>query len=532
LKGFQLTSNVLLTHLPNPNIKALKKQCGSFRRLTFSEEATRNDTLPVLIILGAADCQRVSTTEPLVLGADPDKDPGAEITMLGWTVYGRRPVTESVIAEKQFLLTTGQEEFEKLCSLDVLGLKDTRSPKNKNVHEDFLQQLHKMQGGFYETRLPWKEDHVPLPTNKNLSVARLNSTIRKLERMGKLEDYDQIMQEQVNTGIVEPVPPHQTGEVVHYIPHQAVIREQAETTKMRIVYYCSSRADTRTPFLNDCLETGPPLQPLLFDILLQNRMRKHCVTGDIKKTFLQIQVHEQDRDAQPVLWYNNLTDKNIAEYHFTQVIFGATSSPHILGATLQKHIKGYEETFKATAQALLEDTYVDDIQGEGDAEEDAATFKEEASNIMSEGGFTLHKWHSNVEQLNAVDRVMEGEETYAKSLVGNRGNGETKILGTLWNKAHDTLSINFKTCLKADKPLTKRKIISAINSIYDVLGWSSPVTITAKLIFSEVCLLKLHWDTEVPAEIQREWRSWTNSLQESSNLDRTTLCFQAKSNPL
>ena len=41
--------------------------------------------------------------------------------------------------------------------------------------------------------------------------------------MGKLQDYDLIMQEQVAAGIMEPVPPHQTAEVVHYIPHQAVI---------------------------------------------------------------------------------------------------------------------------------------------------------------------------------------------------------------------------------------------------------------------------------------------------------------------
>ena len=114
--------------------------------------------------------------------------------------------------------------------------------------------------------------------------------------------------------------------------------------------------------------------------------------------------------------------------------------------------------------------------------------------------------------------MTEGEETYAKSLVGNRGDRETKILDTLWNKAHDTLSIDFKTCLKVDKPLTKRKMISTINSIYDVLGWASPVTIPAKLLFSEVCLLKLHWDTEVPAEIQREWKSWTDSLQKAPTL--------------
>ena len=196
-------------------------------------------------------------------------------------------------------------------------------------------------------------------------------------------------------------------------------------------------------------------------------------------------------------------------------IWSHVKTVHPWGDSTEAH---YDEVFRATAQALLEDTYVDHIQVGGDVEEDAATFKEEAFNIMSEGGFTLHKWHSNVGQLNSVEKVTEGEETYTKSLVGNRGNGETKVLGTLWNKAHDTLSIDFKTCLKVDKPLTKRKMISTINSIYDLLGWGSPVTITAKLLFSEVCLLKLHWDTEVPAEIQREWKSWRDSLQKAPTL--------------
>ena len=89
-------------------------------------------------------------------------------------------MTENVTAEKQFLLTTGQEEFEKLCSLDVLGLKDTRSTTNKNVHKNFLLQLNKTEGGFYETRLPWKEDHVPLPTNHFIFVHMLKMTFRMI----------------------------------------------------------------------------------------------------------------------------------------------------------------------------------------------------------------------------------------------------------------------------------------------------------------------------------------------------------------
>ena len=66
------------------------------------------------------------------------------------------------------------------------------------------------------------------------------------------------------------------------------------------------------------------------------------------------------------------------------------------------------------------------------------------------------------------------------------------------------------------KPITKRKIIAAINGVYDVLGWTSLVLITAKLIFGEICLLKKHWDERLPPEIQRKWLAWVNSLRHKS----------------
>ena len=75
------------------------------------------------------------------------------------------------------------------------------------------------------------------------------------------------MQEQIQEGIIEEVPPKTIGQVLDYIPHHPVICKESESTKLRIVYDCDLSS------LNDCLETGPLLQPLLFDILLHNRMR-------------------------------------------------------------------------------------------------------------------------------------------------------------------------------------------------------------------------------------------------------------------
>ncbi|XP_070550016.1 uncharacterized protein [Ptychodera flava] len=178
--------------------------------------------MPVHIILGVADYQRIRMTEPLVIGTHPDKDPGAEFTMLGWTISGRQSGRESQ-TEKQFFLRSSQEEFEKLCSLDVLGIKDIDIKESAAIHEEFKKQLTRAESGYYETKLPWKEDHIPLPTNKSLCTARLYSTTKRLEKMGRLEEYDEIMREQINMGVIEPVPANQTGETVHYVPHQAVI---------------------------------------------------------------------------------------------------------------------------------------------------------------------------------------------------------------------------------------------------------------------------------------------------------------------
>ena len=111
---------------------------------------------------------------------------------------------------------------------------------------------------------------------------------------------------------------------------------------MKIAYDCSARKDVESPSLNDCLEVGPPLQPLIFDILLRNRMNKYCILADIQKAFLQIRLNEKDRDAQRLVWYNNLQERKIVELRFTRVILGAEPSSWInLGNAyrpVQRHV--------------------------------------------------------------------------------------------------------------------------------------------------------------------------------------------------
>ena len=56
----------------------------------------------------------------------------------------------------------------------------------------------------------------------------------------------------LKAGVVEKAPSEVVGKEF-YPPHRAVVRENAETTKTRIVYDASARERENTPSLNDCL---------------------------------------------------------------------------------------------------------------------------------------------------------------------------------------------------------------------------------------------------------------------------------------
>ena len=87
-----------------------------------------------------------------------------------------------------------------------------------------------------------------------------------------------------------------------------------------------------------------------------------------------------------------------------------------------------------------------------------------------------------------------------------------------WNKASDEFQVSFDSCLHFTNPVTKRKLISGLNSLYDVLGWAISVIIIAKIIFEEVCLQKKQWDEKLPSEVKKKWLSWINCLKKMTEI--------------
>ena len=131
--------------------------------------------------------------------------------------------------------------------------------------------------GSYSTGLSWEAGHPPLRDNAECAKACLGELLRKFKGKPK----------QINQGTVQYAPDKPEGDHVFYITRKPVIRELAETTKMRIVYDTSARGNQKSPLLNNCLDVGP-LQLLLYDVLLQNRPKPTALTADMKQAFHQI----------------------------------------------------------------------------------------------------------------------------------------------------------------------------------------------------------------------------------------------------
>ena len=106
-------------------------------------------------------------------------------------------------------------------------------------------------------------------TNYSTSLRRLKSQVARLEKEPEvLREYASIINDQLDSGVIEKVVELEMGEKVHQLPHQAVIRKEARTSKVRIVYDTSSKEKKSGTSLNDCLHVEPLLNPLLYDILL------------------------------------------------------------------------------------------------------------------------------------------------------------------------------------------------------------------------------------------------------------------------
>ena len=243
--------------------------------------------------------------------------------------------------------------------------------------------------------LIWNESYYLLSDNKYGSIGRLNNLVKGLRRTNKLEAHDSIIQEQTSIDIIEKVEVEEVNktvsERVFYLPHRPVMRQSAETTKIRVLYDASAKACRTSASLNECLETGPPLLNRLCDILIRSRFRPISLCGDIEKALLQIRIRESQIDALRFHWVSNLDLNRIEVNRFIRLVFGLTQSPFILEGTLKKHFNNYKYVYPELIENIRSDMFVDDLVSGGIMLSEFEVIKQKSIELFDKGGFSLHK---------------------------------------------------------------------------------------------------------------------------------------------
>ena len=336
------------------NYDSMIKIYQHLKGVKMSDTETKSE-LPIHLVLRANEYSRIKmSTKPRI--GDPG-DPVAEYTRFGWTII--MPGAEVNLSNLSLIRTTS-EDYDRLCRMDVLGIEDSPPSDQQTVYEDFKDQLARSEEGWYETSLLWKVGHPLLPTNEKGSLGRLSTLQQKLKRQPMLyEDYHDVIQEYLEQGIVERVPENaEPAGKVFYIPHKAVVHEEAESTKLRVVFDASARQDEKSPSLNDCPETGPSLQNWLWSIVVHNRLKPISLAGDLKEASLQVRIREEDCDTLRFHWIKDM-QQEVEVLRFTRALFGLTQSPFLLGGTLEQHLLSYDGHHAEIIEEIQRSLFID-----------------------------------------------------------------------------------------------------------------------------------------------------------------------------
>ncbi|GBM09627.1 hypothetical protein AVEN_223462-1, partial [Araneus ventricosus] len=268
--------------------------------------------------------------------------------------------------------------------------------------------------------------------------------------------------------------------------------------------------------LNDCLESGPNLNPDLLKIILRFRLHKIAFCADIQRAFLEVGIAKEDREFLKFLWIKkegpnlDLSTHNIETLRYKRVTFGVKCSPFLLAAIIRLHLEKYEKKY-AKACEMLNELYVDDlINGTSDITE-AIQLSSEMIYILSEASMNLRRWATNSPIPN---------EVWKRANVDCRETSEElgvllKILGIIWDNMNDNLTFDIKQFEKLRDLVivTKRMILSTQGMLFDPIGIMNPFTVRMKLLLQTIWEFGIPWDECVPSEIKATFIEWLNEIE-------------------
>lgn len=531
VKGVRTVKNL---DIPMRTVNA-RKIVQAWKELSKLELTELANVRPVILI-GQDNIDLTIPREVIEFGQD---QPIASRCKLGWTLHGPtdRGFFKGRVDEVHFHLCTlpdednQRREDERLHDLvkesfaiDAVVFKRESEKMEYSKDEQralrIIEETARKTDKHWEIGLLWKDDNPNLPDNKEQAFERLKAMERKMDRDENFKKrYCEKINDYLEKGYAEKVKnPQDSPGRTWYLPHFGVINPN-KPGKLRFVF--DAAAKSRGVSLNNVLLKGLVLLNLLIDVLLRFREKKIAFIGDIREMFHQVKIRPEDRPAQRFLWRGEDRNKPPDVYEMSAMTFGGVSSPFCAQYLLIKNAKEQQEKFPHVLEAVEKNHYVDDYLGVADNVDEAAKLANDVIRVHDEGGFEIRGWTSNSKELlKRLPKNLLSDKV--KEIVADKNSElpHERVLGLLWDPNEDRLRVSVKTEeLKKEflpgKPITKRKILSLVMSIFDPLGIVAPLTTKARIFLQDAWRSKAGWDEELPEETSKKWQEWINSFKET-----------------
>jgi len=488
--------------------------------LTLAHPVTSDENFRISVLIGA-DHYWEFIQDHIVRGDGPT----AVQSRLGYLLSGPLPVCQSfestcLHVSALSCIAEETEHYTTLWQIESVGTTAAQDPDANFMQEYMATKITVQPDGAYSLKFPWKTSHPPhppLPTNYAVCAHRTRSMAQRLSKTPHLlQLYNQIITDQEARGFIERVNHHCEKGSVHYIPHHP-IRKESSTTPIRIVYDCSCKQSSDSPSLNDCLHPGPPFLNDLCGILLRFRQHNVAFSSDIEKAFLQVHLDIEDRDFTRFLWLSDPSNTNspFVTFRFKVVLFGATCSPFMLSATLTYHLM---QSNTNVSQDLLCNLYVDNVVSGCQTAAESLDYFTSSRSILGSASFNLRSWASNSAQLRIAAE---------KNQVAEKDN-PVKVLGLWWDTQSDIIYPSPKPDVSSfTAASTKREILKWASTVFDPLGFITPVTISTKLFLRKLWQQQVGWDTKLSEELYTMWSKISLDV-----IQATTISFPRQCGPL
>eukprot|EP00794_Sanderia_malayensis_P005100 gene5100-biopygen4161 len=189
-----------VTTVGNPAPLKLKERYADLKDVYFTD-VTKECNLEVEMLLGSQHLAEILTGQ-IHKGRSGEPVAVKSLTLAAPRLYRhtecRTPRNASI-----------SEDVSRLWDLETLGIKE-----EDPVHMAFEEDI-RFTGKIYSVPLPWREGKFKVPMNRGLAEGRLNNQLKKLKKTPDiLKEYDAIIQQQLEEGIVERVPENATGQRV------------------------------------------------------------------------------------------------------------------------------------------------------------------------------------------------------------------------------------------------------------------------------------------------------------------------------